>query len=260
MGKIISIVNQKGGTCKSGLSVNLGVGLVKEGKKVLLVDADPQSDSSASLGCRDLDDCEETLSELYRRELEGEELPHDMFIRHNEEGIDLIPSNIDLAGMEVYLVNALSREFILKGILEKVRDAYDFILIDNMPSLGMLTVNSLAASDEVIIPVEASYLPIKGLQELMKTIGRVRKQINPKLSIGGIVYTMVDIRTCEARENMELLRDAYGDSIRIFDIYVPASVRMKECCKEGKSIYAYAPRSGVAEAFENLTKEVLFYE
>ena len=255
MGKVISVVNQKGGTSKTAVAVNLSVGMARLGKRVLLIDADPQADASASLGIRDTDDSNETISELFGAVLNDEPI-FDLHIIHQEEGVDVIPSNIDLAGMEVLLVNAMSREYVLKQIVDKVRDSYDAVVIDTMPSLGMLTVNSLAAADEVIIPVEASYLSIKGLQKLLQTVGRIRKQINPGLTIGGIVFTMVDIRTCEARENMKILREEYGDTIRIFDTYIPASVRMKECCKEGQSIYAYAPNSRVAKAYEYLTGEV----
>lgn len=257
MGKVFSIVNQKGGTSKSAIAVNLAVGLARAGEKVLLIDADPQADASASLGYRETDDSDETLTELFGDILNDEELPESLYINHQEEGVDVIVSNIDLAGMEVFLVNAMSREYVLKQIVDRVRDEYDAVIIDTMPSLGMLTINSLAAADEVIIPVEASYLPIKGLQKLLQTVGRIRKQINPDIQVGGIVFTMVDIRTCEARDNMEILRDGYGDSVKIFDTYIPASVRMKECCKEGKSIYKYAPTSRVAKAYENLAEEVI---
>ena len=257
MGKVISVVNQKGGTSKSALAVNLAVGLSREGKKVLIIDADPQADASASLGYRETDESDETLTELFGDVLNDEELPEDLYINHQDEGVDIIVSNIDLAGMEVLLVNALSREYVLKQIVDRIRDEYDVIIIDTMPSLGMLTINSLAAADEVIIPVEASYLPIKGLQKLLQTVGRIRKQINPDIRVGGIVFAMVDIRTCEARDNMELLREGYGDSVKIYDTYIPVSVRMKECCKEGKSIYEYAPASRVAKAYEALTGEVI---
>jgi chromosome partitioning protein len=202
MSRVIAVCSQKGGVGKSSLTVNIGVGLARLGKKVLIVDADPQSDASASLGFRDMDESEETLSELIVKTMVDEALPDDLYIQHQEEGVDVLPSNIGLAGVEVQMINVMSREFILKQILAKVRDDYEIILIDNMPSLGMLTVNSLAAADEVLIPVEASYLPIKGLQQLLKTVGKVRKQINPKLRIGGIVFNMVDARTREHRENM----------------------------------------------------------
>ena len=161
MAKIISVVNQKGGTGKSACAANLGVGLTLMNKKVLVVDADPQSDVSAGFGFRDCDNSNETLTTLMEMVLSDEDIPEDCFIQHTEEGIDIICSNIGLAGTEVQLVNAMSREFVLKQILNRVKDRYDTILIDCMPSLGMITINALAASDEVLIPVEASYLPIK---------------------------------------------------------------------------------------------------
>lgn len=181
MARIISIVNQKGGTGKSACTANLAVGLAQKNMKVLIVDADPQSDVSAGFGYRDCDDSNETLTALMDAVMKDEDIPSECFIRHQAEGIDIICSNIGLAGTEVQLVNAMSREYVLKQILYGIKDQYDVVIIDCMPSLGMITINALAASDEVLIPVEASYLPIKGLQQLLKTIGKVRKQINPKL-------------------------------------------------------------------------------
>ena len=259
MAKIISVVNQKGGTGKSACAANLGVGLADKGKRVLIVDADPQSDVSASFGYRDCDDSEETLTALMEMVLGDEELPAGCFIRHSEENVDMICSNIGLAGTEVQLVNAMSREFVLKQILNKVKDQYDAILLDCMPSLGMITINALAASDEVLIPVEASYLPIKGLQQLLKTIGKVRRQINPGLQIAGILFSMVDAHTNDAKNNMELLHQAYGSRIRVFDTYIPFSVRMKEAVREGQSIFKYEPKGRAAEAYRKLTEEVLRY-
>lgn len=259
MSKVIAVCSQKGGVGKSSLTVNIGVGLARLGKKVLIVDADPQSDASASMGFRDMDESEETLSELIVKELADEELPADLFIRQHEEGVDVLPSNIGLAGVEVQMVNVMSREFVLKRILSGVRNRYDMVIIDNMPSLGMLTVNSLAAADEVLIPVEASYLPIKGLQQLLRTVGKVRMQINPGLKIGGIVFNMVDVRTKEHRENMELLRSSYGDRLNIYQTVIPFSIRVKECGKAGESIYKYDEKGKAARSFGKLTEEVLEY-
>lgn len=222
MTRIISIVNQKGGTGKSACAANLGAGLARKNKKVLIVDADPQSDVSASFGYRDCDDSDQTLTALREMSLRDQNIPEDCFIRHQQEGIDIICSNIELAGIEVQLVNAMSREFILKQIINTVKDRYDYILIDCMPSLGMITINALAASDEVLIPVEASYLPIKGLQQLLKTIGKVRRQINPTLQISGILFSLVNARTKDARDNMDLLHNivavssAYLRAISLF--------------------------------------------
>ena len=242
MARIISIVNQKGGTGKSACTANLAVGLAQKNMKVLIVDADPQSDVSAGFGYRDCDDSNETLTALMDAVMKDEDIPSECFIRHQAEGIDIICSNIGLAGTEVQLVNAMSREYVLKQILYGIKDQYDVVIIDCMPSLGMITINALAASDEVLIPVEASYLPIKGLQQLLKTIGKVRKQINPKLQVGGILFTMVDAHTNDARNNMELLRNVYGSQIHIFDNYIPFSVRMKEAVREGQSIFSYDPK------------------
>ena len=163
MARIISIVNQKGGTGKSACTANLAVGLAQKNMKVLIVDADPQSDVSAGFGYRDCDDSNETLTALMDAVMKDEDIPSECFIRHQAEGIDIICSNIGLAGTEVQLVNAMSREYVLKQILYGIKDQYDAVIIDCMPSLGMITINALAASDEVLIPVEASYLPIKGL-------------------------------------------------------------------------------------------------
>ena len=235
----------------------MGAGLARKNKKVLIVDADPQSDVSASFGYRDCDDSDQTLTALMEMSLRDQNIPEDCFIRHQQEGIDIICSNIELAGIEVQLVNAMSREFILKQIINTVKDHYDYILIDCMPSLGMITINALAASDEVLIPVEASYLPIKGLQQLLKTIGKVRRQINPTLQISGILFSLVNARTKDARDNMDLLHDVYGSQLRIFESYIPFSVRMKEAVREGESIFKYEPGGNVAQAFGKLTEEVL---
>lgn len=149
----------------------------------------------------------------------------------------------------------MSREFVLKQILSRVKDKYDVILLECMPSLGMLTINALAASDEVLIPVEASYLSIKGLQQLLKTIGKVRRQINPKLQIMGILFNLVDVQTKDARNNMEQLRQAYGSQIHVFHSFIPFSVRMKEAAREGQSIFKYDPKGKVAMAYMNSVKE-----
>ena len=181
-------------------------------------------------------------------------------ILHHEEGIDLMPADIELSGMEVSLVNAMSRETILRQYINSVRGQYTHILIDCQPSLGMLTINALAAADRVIIPVQAEYLPAKGLEQLLYTISKVKRQINPKLQIDGILLTMADSRTNFAKEISALVRNTYGSKIKIFNSEIPHSVRAKEISAEGKSIFSHDPNGKVAQAYKNLTSELLRLE
>lgn len=204
MCKVITVSNQKGGTAKTTSCVNLGIGLASAGKKVLLIDTDPQGSLSISLGYPEPDEMENTLATLMMNIVNDEEFCLEDVLIHHEEGVDILPSNIELSAIEVSLVNVMSRELILRQLVERVRDAYDFIIIDCMPSLGMMTINALACADAVLIPVQAAYLPVKGLQQLIKTISRVKRQLNPKLKIEGILLTMVDNRTNYAKDMLEI--------------------------------------------------------
>ena len=199
MCKIIAIANQKGGVGKTTTTSNLGIGLAKQGKRVLLIDADAQGSLTASLGFKEPDKLEITLANVLANIINDEEMDTDYGILKHEEGIDLMPGNIELSGLEVSLVNVMSREVVLRSYVEMVKDRYDYILIDCMPSLGMITINAFACADSILIPVQAAYLPVKGLEQLIKTIGKVKRQINPKLEIEGILLTMVDSRTNYAR-------------------------------------------------------------
>lgn len=201
---IIAVVNQKGGTAKTTTVENLGIGLSKQGKKVLLIDADPQASLTISLGYPQPDDLELTLSDLLNGTISENPVALDEVLIHQQEGIDLIPSNISLAGLEVSLVNTMNRERILKQFLETLREDYDYILLDCMPSLGMLTVNALAAADATLVPVQANYLSAKGLEQLLATISQVKRQINPKLCIEGILITMVEARTNYAKDIQDI--------------------------------------------------------
>ena len=254
---VIAVVNQKGGTAKTTTVENLGIGLAREGKKVLLVDTDPQGSLTISLGYPKPDELDVTLYDLLNSTINEADIPYREGVLHQPEGIDLIPANISLAGLEVALVNTMNRERILKQFLEPIKGNYDYVLLDCMPSLGMLTVNALAASDAVLVPVQANYLSAKGLEQLLQTISKVKRQINPKLRIEGILLTMVDGRTNYDREISSLIRDAYGGHIKIFSSEIPRSVRAAEISAEGKSIFLHDPKGKVAEAYQNLTKEVL---
>lgn len=254
---VMAVVNQKGGTAKTTTVENLGIGLARAGKKVLLIDTDPQASLTISLGYPRPDDLEFTLSDLLNGTINEKPVRLEDVMIHQAEGVDLIPSNISLAGLEVALVNTMNRERILRQFLEPVKSAYDYVLLDCMPSLGMLTMNALAAADTALIPVQANYLSAKGLEQLLQTISKVKRQINPKLRIEGILLTMVDSRTNYAREISTLIRDTYGGRIKVFDSEIPRSIKAAEISAEGKSIYTYDPRGKVADAYQTMTREVM---
>ena len=256
-GTVTAVVNQKGGTGKTTTCENLGIGLAMEGKKVLLVDTDPQASLTISLGYPVPDRIFPTLSDLMKKIVSDQPIESVEGILHHSEGVDLVPANIELAGMEVSLVNVMSRESVLKQYLDSVKKEYDFILLDCMPSLGMLTVNALAAADNVIIPVQAQYLPAKGLEQLLQTVNKVKRQINPRLRIEGILLTMVDSRTNYAKDISALIRENYGGKLKVYQTDIPRSVRAEEISAEGKSIFRHDPKGKVAEAYRVLTKEVL---
>lgn len=259
-GTIIALSNQKGGVGKTTTCANLGIGLAMEGKKVLVVDADPQSSLSISLGYPQPDQLPVTITDLMKKVILDKPITEGEGILHQKEGVDLLPASIELAGLEASMVNVMSRETILRQVLNEIGKPYDFILLDCMPSLGMLTINALAAADSVLIPVQAHYLPAKGLEQLLQTISKVRRQIKPDLRIDGVLLTMVDSRTNYARDISNLIRETYGGKLKVFATDIPLSVRAAEISAEGKSIYAHDPKGKVAAAYKELTKEVLHDE
>lgn len=241
MCRVIVIANQKGGVSKTTTTSNLGIGLARAGKKVLLVDSDPQGSLTASLGYREPDKLDETLAVIMADIINEHEIDTSYGILHHEEGVDLLPGNIELSGLEVSLVNVMSRELVMRQYIDMQREYYDYILVDTMPSLGMITINAFACADSILIPVQAAYLPVKGLQQLIQSIGKVKRQINTKLTIEGILLTMVNGRTNYAKDIMQLIQQAYGSHVRIFKEFIPMSVK-------------------AAASYESLTREVLANE
>lgn len=254
--KVIAITNQKGGVGKTTTTVNLGVGLAKDGHRVLLIDADPQGSLTVSLGIKDPDSLDESLATVMTAAIEDVQLPPETGIIQHEEGVDLMPSNIELSGIETGLFNTMSREFVLRNYINTVKHNYDFILIDCMPSLGMMTINALVASDSVIIPSQPNFLSTKGLNLLLRSISKVKRSINPALRVDGILLTMVDSRTNNAKDIISSLRQSVGQNIRVFETEIPHSVRAAESSLAGVSIFAHDRNGKVAAAYENLTKEV----
>ena len=251
-----AISNQKGGVGKTTVCLNLGVGLARQGKKVLLIDFDVQANLTQSMGYQTPDDIPITVSDIMRKMIEDEVFDPLEGVIKLAEGVHLIPSNIQLSGIEASLANTMNRERILKNYIDQIRPHFDTILIDCMPSLGMLTLNALTAADKVIIPIQAHFLSVKGLELLLRTVGRVRKQLNPQLSIEGILINMLDRRATFTKDIIVLIREHFGSNMKVFNTEIPLSVRAVEATAEGKSIFQHDPNGKVADAFFQLTKEV----
>ncbi len=260
MSKVICVCNQKGGTGKTTTVANLGIGLARAGKRVLLIDGDSQGSLTASLGYRDPDSLDITLATIMEKMINEEEMDPEEGILHHTEGIDLMPANIELAALEVSMVNIIGRERILKNYIQLVQNSYDYIITDCNPSLGMITINALACANSTLIPVQSSFLPVKGLQQLIKTIGIVKRQLNENLQIEGILLTMVDSRTSFSKDICDMVRETYGDKVRIFKENIPRSVRAEETTAEGVSIFVHDKHGKVARAYQALAEEVLANE
>ncbi len=250
MAQVIAIANTKGGVGKTTTAINLGAGLHKLGKRVLLVDLDPQSALTASLG---INPAEITRS-VYNVMIDDGTRASDV-IQTTVSGLDVLPATIDLSAAELELVSEIGRESILRDALEPVTGNYDYILIDCNPSLGLLTVNALTAADGVIIPLQCEYLAMRGLQLLLRSIERVRTKLNPKLKITGILPTMFDARTTHSNEVLDEARNAFGS--KVFDVVIKSSVRFKEAPVSGQSLLDYAPTHEGARAYRKLAEVII---
>jgi len=271
--RTIAVSHEKGGTAKTTTTVSLGIGLARQGKKVLLVDADPQGDLTKCLGIADPAALTQTLSTAMNSVIAETELdPHSVILHHPEGGnakaswdksstgqfvTHFIPANAQLAATEMTLTTLLDREYVLRDFLARVKGEYDFVLIDCRPSLGLTVINALTAADSVIIPVQAHTLAADDMDGLFKTIGRIRQRANPGLKIDGIVMTMVDHRTNLARSTIRQVRERYGGVVKVFASEIPYAVRAAEVPSKGQSIYSYDPEGKVSKAYERLTREVL---
>jgi len=247
MGRVISFANQKGGVAKTTTTLNLGVALAEQGLKVLLIDLDPQGNLTMSQGLNP-DTIERSMFDVLVHRLPIQEVVH-----HTE--VDLAVSSIDLAGAELALSSMIGRERALEKAIAPVRENYDYVLIDTPPSLGLLTINALVASNGVIVPVQCEYLSLRGLVQLENTLSMIRENLNPDVGIEGILATMYDKRTLHSREAVEILQENFGDLV--FDTKIRKTVRYAEAPVKGTSVLKYDPSGNAAEAYRQLAKEVL---
>lgn len=255
--KVIAITNQKGGVGKTTTTFNLGVALAKQGKRVLVVDVDPQSNLTTYAGWYDENELKYTLTDLMEQSMNDEEIKTKESILHHNENVDLIPSNLSLSALENSLTYAMSREYTLRNCLSSIKDNYDYILLDCQPSLGMLTINALASANSVIIPVQSEYFALRGMTDLFKIINKVRRQINPTLKIEGALLTLVDSRANLPKEIATQLKDNYGSILKLFNTQIPRAVKTAESTSSGGSVFSYDKSGRVANAYSSFAKEVL---
>lgn len=255
--RVIALTNQKGGVGKTTTALNIGVGLARTGKRVLLIDSDPQGSLTAALGWKNTDGLDVTLSTIYGMLLD-DELPNspEYGILHNDEGVDLMPSDIMLSGTEMALMSSMCRESHLKRYIDFVQDNYDYILIDCLPTLGILVQNALTAATDVLIPTQAQFLSTKGLSQLLHTISQVRRGLNANLKLDGILFTMVESRVVTSKALIEMLREQYED-FGVMNTVIPKAVRFQDASLNGVSIFKEEKNGKGSQAFDALVQEIL---
>ena len=250
MGRVIAIANQKGGVGKTTTSINLSAALAEKGKKVLVIDTDPQGNTTSGFGI-EKNELENTIYGL----LLGDCSVQDCIIKDAYEGVSIIPSNVNLAAVEVELIDVKHREFILKKEIDWIRDDYDYIIIDCPPSLSMLTVNAMVAADSVLVPIQCEYYALEGLSQLIYTVNLVKERLNPDLDMEGVVFTMYDARTNLSLQVVENVKSVLKQ--KIFDTVIPRNVRLAEAPSYGMPINKYDPKSAGAESYAALAEEVI---
>ncbi|MDR1208798.1 MAG: ParA family protein [Clostridiales bacterium] len=258
-----AVSNQKGGVGKTTLSLNLGASLAQMGRRVIIVDVDPQANATMALGYPQPDELPVTLPHIMAEIINSggrldkcELLEKREYILH-AQGMDFIPSSIELSSIENILINTMSRENVLKKLIGYIRDDYDYIILDCMPSLNFVTINALNAADRVLIPMQPQFFSAKGLELLLSTIASVKENLNPGLAIEGALMTMFDSRLNFHRETMNIVKTAYGDYFRVFDTKIPVSVRVTESQAQGRSIFDADPKGRIAESYAAFAKELI---
>lgn len=255
--EVIALANQKGGVGKTVTSMNLGVSLSQNGKKVLLIDHDPQGNLTSACGYRDRKLYSLSINDVYSGIIKDLSIPLDELILHTDEGVDLVPANLDFSGIELMLTNVMSRETVLKRFITTIKDKYDYIIIDTNPTLGLLPINALTASTSVIIPVQAEPFAVDGMGALLQSVSKVRELFNPDLKIGGVVITMADERTNLCKQIDNQIREQYGNHIHIFNTVIPRRTKTSESTGVGESSLKYDPSGDASLAYLKLSKEVV---